>query len=157
MRFFSRFITFTARMPQTSQVVWLPAGRSRRHVNVWQRPWKCILPRCAKTETRFPSLRISNCWKRSKHIPAPFTAARRVLLSGRHRRFTRYCDLTTLGTPPYGAHRLASRGGILGAKDGIVSTASLILGVAAAHSTHSNILVAGTAGMVAGAMSMGGR
>ena len=46
------------------------------------------------------------------------------------------------------------RAAVLGANDGIVSTASLVLGVAAAHSTHSNILVAGIAGLVAGAMSM---
>jgi VIT1/CCC1 family predicted Fe2+/Mn2+ transporter len=42
----------------------------------------------------------------------------------------------------------------LGANDGILSTSSLVLGVAAAHATHSNILVAGVAGLVAGAMSM---
>jgi VIT1/CCC1 family predicted Fe2+/Mn2+ transporter len=42
----------------------------------------------------------------------------------------------------------------LGANDGIISTASLLLGVAAAHGTHSGVLVAGTAGLVAGAMSM---
>jgi VIT1/CCC1 family predicted Fe2+/Mn2+ transporter len=42
----------------------------------------------------------------------------------------------------------------LGANDGIVSTASLVLGVAAAHGTHGNVLVAGVAGLVAGAMSM---
>lgn len=46
------------------------------------------------------------------------------------------------------------RAAVLGANDGIVSTASLVLGVAAAHSTKSNILVAGIAGLVAGAMSM---
>jgi VIT1/CCC1 family predicted Fe2+/Mn2+ transporter len=46
------------------------------------------------------------------------------------------------------------RAAVLGANDGILSTASLVLGVAAAHSSHSNILVAGIAGMVAGAMSM---
>ena len=46
------------------------------------------------------------------------------------------------------------RASVLGANDGIVSTASLVLGVAAAHSSHSNILVAGIAGLVAGAMSM---
>ena len=46
------------------------------------------------------------------------------------------------------------RAAVLGANDGIVSTASLVLGVAAAHATHSNILVAGVAGLVAGAMSM---
>lgn len=46
------------------------------------------------------------------------------------------------------------RAAVLGANDGIVSTASLIVGVAAANSSHQNILVAGTAGLVAGAMSM---
>jgi VIT1/CCC1 family predicted Fe2+/Mn2+ transporter len=42
----------------------------------------------------------------------------------------------------------------MGANDGIVSTASLIIGVAAAGTTHANILLAGLAGLVAGAMSM---
>jgi VIT1/CCC1 family predicted Fe2+/Mn2+ transporter len=46
------------------------------------------------------------------------------------------------------------RAAVLGANDGIVSTASLVLGVAAAHATPSNVLVAGIAGLVAGAMSM---
>ncbi len=46
------------------------------------------------------------------------------------------------------------RAAVLGANDGIVSTASLIIGVAAAGSEHSSILVAGIAGLVAGAMSM---
>lgn len=46
------------------------------------------------------------------------------------------------------------RAAVLGANDGIVSTASLVIGVAAAHSGRSNVLVAGVAGMVAGAMSM---
>lgn len=46
------------------------------------------------------------------------------------------------------------RAAVLGANDGIVSTASLIVGVAAAASSTSAILVAGTAGLVAGAMSM---
>jgi VIT1/CCC1 family predicted Fe2+/Mn2+ transporter len=46
------------------------------------------------------------------------------------------------------------RAAVLGANDGIVSTASLILGVAAAHATHGDIMVAGMAGLVAGAMSM---
>ena len=46
------------------------------------------------------------------------------------------------------------RAAVLGANDGILSTASLMLGVAAAHATHSNILVAGVAGLVAGSMSM---
>ena len=43
---------------------------------------------------------------------------------------------------------------MLGANDGIVSTASLIIGVAAAAAKPSDILIAGTAGLVAGAMSM---
>lgn len=42
----------------------------------------------------------------------------------------------------------------LGANDGILSTSSLVLGVAAAHATHRSILVAGFAGLVAGSMSM---
>ncbi|MGA8186237.1 MAG: VIT family protein [Terriglobia bacterium] len=46
------------------------------------------------------------------------------------------------------------RAAVLGANDGIVSTSSLVLGVAAAHGSHSNILIAGIAGLVAGAMSM---
>jgi VIT1/CCC1 family predicted Fe2+/Mn2+ transporter len=46
------------------------------------------------------------------------------------------------------------RAAVLGANDGIVSTASLVLGVAAAHANRANILVAGVAGLVAGAMSM---
>jgi VIT1/CCC1 family predicted Fe2+/Mn2+ transporter len=46
------------------------------------------------------------------------------------------------------------RAAVLGANDGILSTASLVLGVAAAHATHANVMVAGVAGLVAGAMSM---
>ena len=46
------------------------------------------------------------------------------------------------------------RAAVLGANDGIVSTASLIVGVAAASAGRNEILVAGVAGMVAGAMSM---
>jgi len=46
------------------------------------------------------------------------------------------------------------RAAVLGANDGIVSTASLLVGVAAASASHGNILVTGVAGLVAGAMSM---
>src|SRR5579863_3112234 len=46
------------------------------------------------------------------------------------------------------------RAAVLGANDGILSTSSLVLGVAAAHATHSSVVVAGVAGLVAGAMSM---
>lgn len=46
------------------------------------------------------------------------------------------------------------RAAVLGANDGILSTASLIVGVAAAEATRNSVLVAGIAGLVAGAMSM---
>jgi VIT1/CCC1 family predicted Fe2+/Mn2+ transporter len=46
------------------------------------------------------------------------------------------------------------RAAVLGANDGIVSTASLVLGVAAASGSHRSVMVAGIAGLVAGAMSM---
>ncbi len=46
------------------------------------------------------------------------------------------------------------RAAVLGANDGIVSTASLIVGVAAAAATRNEVLIAGIAGLVAGAMSM---
>jgi vacuolar iron transporter family protein len=52
-------------------------------------------------------------------------------------------------------HRIGwLRAAVLGANDGIVSTASLVLGVAAAGASSENILVTGVAGLVAGAMSM---
>jgi VIT1/CCC1 family predicted Fe2+/Mn2+ transporter len=46
------------------------------------------------------------------------------------------------------------RAAVLGANDGIISTASLLLGVAAAHASRNGIILAGAAGLVAGAMSM---
>jgi len=46
------------------------------------------------------------------------------------------------------------RAAVLGANDGIVSTASLVVGVAAANADHASVLVTGVAGLVAGAMSM---
>jgi VIT1/CCC1 family predicted Fe2+/Mn2+ transporter len=46
------------------------------------------------------------------------------------------------------------RAAVLGANDGILSTSSLMLGVAAAHATHGSVLITGVAGLVAGAMSM---
>jgi VIT1/CCC1 family predicted Fe2+/Mn2+ transporter len=55
-------------------------------------------------------------------------------------------------------HRTANigwlRAAVLGANDGLISTASLVVGVAAAGTSRSGILVAGIAGLVAGAMSM---
>ncbi|OYY50098.1 MAG: hypothetical protein B7X98_01195 [Methylophilaceae bacterium 17-43-7] len=53
------------------------------------------------------------------------------------------------------SHRIGwLRAAVLGANDGIVSTASLIIGVAAAHASPDTILLTGFAGLVAGAMSM---
>jgi len=53
------------------------------------------------------------------------------------------------------SHRIGwLRAAVLGANDGIVSIASLIIGVAAANTAHGDILLAGVAGLVAGAMSM---
>jgi VIT1/CCC1 family predicted Fe2+/Mn2+ transporter len=52
-------------------------------------------------------------------------------------------------------HRIGwLRAAVLGANDGVISTASLIVGVAAAHGDHSAIITAGLAGLVGGAMSM---
>lgn len=56
---------------------------------------------------------------------------------------------------PHRSHRSGwLRAGVLGANDGIVSTASLLLGVATADASRSIIMTAGTAGLVAGALSM---
>ncbi|MGZ5052233.1 MAG: VIT1/CCC1 transporter family protein [Methylobacter sp.] len=53
------------------------------------------------------------------------------------------------------SHRIGwLRAAVLGANDGIVSTASLIAGIAASHAEHNEIVLAGVAGLVAGAMSM---
>ncbi len=53
-----------------------------------------------------------------------------------------------------GAHSGWLRAAVLGANDGIVSTASLVIGVAAAGSSHGQVMLAGLAGLVGGAMSM---
>jgi VIT1/CCC1 family predicted Fe2+/Mn2+ transporter len=66
--------------------------------------------------------------------------------------------LTTLPARHQERHRTERvgwlRAAVLGANDGIVSTASLVVGVAAANAATSEVLVAGVAGLVAGAMSM---
>lgn len=61
--------------------------------------------------------------------------------------------------PKHSEHHLVGRIGwmraaVLGANDGIISTASLVVGVASAAATQSDVLIAGVAGLVAGAMSM---
>lgn len=58
-------------------------------------------------------------------------------------------------TERHKTHRIGwLRAAVLGANDGIVSTAILVVGVAAASASHSSILLTGVAGLVAGAMSM---
>lgn len=55
----------------------------------------------------------------------------------------------------HNTHRIGwLRAAVLGANDGITSTASLIVGVAAANASHNNIFIVGVAGLIAGAMSM---
>jgi VIT1/CCC1 family predicted Fe2+/Mn2+ transporter len=79
----------------------------------------------------------------------------------------RFVKIPSLGYPFFGegsrmkhneGHRTGRigwlRAAVLGANDGIVSTASLVIGVAAASAAKGEILLAGTAGLVAGAMSM---
>jgi vacuolar iron transporter family protein len=68
-----------------------------------------------------------------------------ILFIGAHLRHSEF----------HNSHRIGwLRAAVLGANDGIVSTASLIIGVAAAHASHGTILLTGLAGLVAGAMSM---
>ena len=59
----------------------------------------------------------------------------------------------------YEGHNLSRTGwlraAVLGANDGILSTASLILGVATASHSHASILISGVSGLIAGALSMG--
>ncbi len=63
--------------------------------------------------------------------------------------------MTRLHLETHSAHRVGwLRAAVLGANDGLVSTASLIVGVAASAAATGDILLAGTAGLVAGAMSM---
>lgn len=67
-------------------------------------------------------------------------------------------DIVSRLTPHIERHLVSRigwlRAAVLGANDGLVSTASLVMGVAAAGATRSSIVVAGVAGLVAGAMSM---
>ncbi len=63
--------------------------------------------------------------------------------------------MSRLHTENHSSHRVGwLRAAVLGANDGLVSTASLILGVASANASSNAILLAGAAGLAAGAMSM---
>ena len=69
---------------------------------------------------------------------------------------TRTPQMSRLAHPEvHMVHRIGwLRAAVMGANDGLVSTASLVVGVAAAGSGHAQVLIAGLAGLVAGAMSM---
>lgn len=70
-------------------------------------------------------------------------------------RMTRRGDMARIHREFHRSDRIGwLRAAVLGANDGIVSTASLVLGVAAANASRSGVLVAGVAGLVAGGMSM---
>src|SRR5580693_862547 len=93
------------------------------------------VPRTGVTrDTGFPGISHTRA-KRSSDVPIEKASGMPLRRKERHR------------TERIGWLRAA----VLGANDGIVSTASLVLGVAAAHGTRSNVLVAG---LVAGAMAM---
>ena len=63
--------------------------------------------------------------------------------------------MSTIQVEQHRTHRIGwLRAAVLGANDGILSTASLLVGVAAAHASRGAVLTAGVAGLVAGAMSM---
>jgi len=76
------------------------------------------------------------------------------------RRFQRFIVRKRFKIPAQGKqiNRIGAigllRAAVLGANDGILSTSSLLIGVAAAHGTHRSVLVAGIAGLVSGGMSM---
>ena len=63
-----------------------------------------------------------------------------------------------MSLPLKGRHRIGRigwlRAAVLGANDGILSTASLVLGVASAHGTHNSVLVAGVAGLFVELLSL---
>ncbi len=62
---------------------------------------------------------------------------------------------TSVHNKSHRSHRIGwLRAAVLGANDGIVSTASLVIGVAAAQAEHSSVMLAGVAGLFAGALSM---
>jgi VIT1/CCC1 family predicted Fe2+/Mn2+ transporter len=63
-------------------------------------------------------------------------------------RFARHAEAHAVGRLGW------LRAAVLGANDGILSTSSLIIGVASAHGTHQSVLIASVSGLVAGAMSM---
>jgi VIT1/CCC1 family predicted Fe2+/Mn2+ transporter len=87
-----------------------------------------------------------------KAIHGSLLAAQEWIGTGRRREISR------MPIGPREQHHVGRSGwlraAVLGANDGILSTSSLMLGVATSHATHVNILVAGVAGLVAGAMSM---
>jgi VIT1/CCC1 family predicted Fe2+/Mn2+ transporter len=93
------------------------------------------------------------------HLPAVMGLVRRLAEAGIIRRRCRNSGTQEItSTRQRQGHRTGRigwlRAAVLGANDGIVSTASLVVGVAAAGTTRPEVLLAGIAGMVAGALSM---
>jgi len=87
---------------------------------------------------------LEKCYQRDRHNSLSI-----------HSRYHRIMRLFHRHTERHRTYRIGwLRAAVLGANDGIVSTASLVVGVAAASDNHHNILVAGIAGLAAGAMSM---
>jgi VIT1/CCC1 family predicted Fe2+/Mn2+ transporter len=72
-----------------------------------------------------------------------------ALLGSSHRH------LTAAPEPNRARHGTALRAGVLGATDGLVSNVSLVMGVAGSGAAHTVVVIAGLAGLVAGALSMG--
>src|SRR5262245_52838770 len=98
---------------------------------------------------------LGDSWR----LPMVTDVVRRISEVGIFRRTCRNSGSGQTSTsPPRSGHRTSRigwlRAAVLGANDGVVSTASLVVGVAAAGSTRQEILLAGIAGMVAGALSM---
>src|SRR5664279_2585090 len=115
-------------------------GRTLRRSDTMREP-----EREAEREARILSTRMP--WKRARNCYSRAVGARRsnsafIIMARRHLERHRTTRIGWL------------RAAVLGANDGIVSTASLVLGVAAAHSSQATVILTGVAGLVAGAMAM---
>ena len=140
--------------PDRSRLTWIDEDhdRARRRIHSMDREdagpvhVRCVL-------VRAPPALASTRTQRSRLVAAPtLVPGRRIAQS----RSARLFDEQRMSHPE--RHRTQRigwlRAAVLGANDGIVSTASLIVGVAAAEASRGNVVIAGVAGLVAGAMSM---
>jgi VIT1/CCC1 family predicted Fe2+/Mn2+ transporter len=99
---------------------------------------------------------VSDCFHAINFIPTSILQDTYICQSARtYRPFRKLQDMRSWHAEIHRGHRIGwLRAAVLGANDGIVSTASLLLGVASANGSHQSMLIAGLAGLVAGAMSM---